>query len=423
MNNGRELEAAVREKARTAIHETKAMRRKAEKAARETQAAMRHKAVQAGRETKEAMRHKAEQAAHETKDVLSEVGTRVGDRVDLASSQLGGWLMGVGDRLGGSRYYQRRTDMVGRTAGFLVGGAALGAALMYLLDPTGGRRRRALLRDQAMHLAHEAGDAAGMTARDVRNRGQGMLAETRDMFRKDGTSHSTNGNTGRMNLLEGDWPPTARLLAGVLGGALAVIGVSRRDPLGYVLGALGLGLTTRAVTNMRNMRMMKRLGMDKTYRAIDIHKTINVQAPVDEVYAFWRNFENFPRFMTHLKEVHDTGPGQSHWVASGPAGVPVEWNATITEERPQEALAWQSTPDSEVKNSGRVHFQPNVQGGTQIDVHMSYHPPAGVVGHAVATLFGDNPKQAMDEDLQRFKDMIEEGRTTQAGGETARWSY
>jgi uncharacterized membrane protein len=116
--------------------------------------------------------------------------------------------------------------------------------------------------------------------------------------------------------------------------------------------------------------------------------------------------------MSHLEEVQRTGEGRSHWVATGPAGSRFEWDAITTESVPNEVLAWRCEAGSTVDNEGIVRFRPNPDGTTQIDVRMSYNPPAGAMGHAVASLFGDDPKRAMDEDLLRLKSLLEDGETT-----------
>lgn len=149
---------------------------------------------------------------------------------------------------------------------------------------------------------------------------------------------------------------------------------------------------------------------------IEIQKSIIINAPVSEVFSFWRNFSNFPQFMSNLIEVRDLGNGRSHWVAKGPANVPVEWDAVITQSTPNQVLAWQSEAGSLVSNSGRVHFQ-QINNSTQVNIRLSYRPPAGAIGHAVARLFGADPKSEMDEDLERLKTLLETGQT-KVGGET-----
>jgi uncharacterized membrane protein len=158
--------------------------------------------------------------------------------------------------------------------------------------------------------------------------------------------------------------------------------------------------------------MAKRLtGVGAGRRAIDVQKVIHVNAPVDRVWALWSEYESFPRFMSHLKEVRRTADGGSHWVAAGPAGVPVEWDAVTTSWVPNEVIAWKSVQGSPVGNAGRVQFRPNPDGSTQVDIKLSYNPPGGALGHAVASLLGADPKRALDEDMVRLKSLLEEGKT------------
>lgn len=215
----------------------------------------------------------------------------------------------------------------------------------------------------------------------------------------------------RFELMQQNWSPTARLLVGTAGGALAYFGMQRRDLPGVALSALGLGLLARGVTNKEVSRLV---GVGAGRRAVDFHKTININAPVESVFEFWRNYDNFPKFMSHLRSVEDKGQGRSHWVAAGPGGVPVEWDAEITKLEPNRILAWKSVPGSPVENAGIIHFDPN-DGGTRVDIRMSYNPPAGAVGHVAASLLGSDPMRAMNDDLVRFKSLIESGRTTAHG--------
>jgi uncharacterized membrane protein len=112
--------------------------------------------------------------------------------------------------------------------------------------------------------------------------------------------------------------------------------------------------------------------------------------------------------MSHLKEVRNIHPGRSHWVAYGPAGIPVEWDALITRHEPNSLISWASEPGAAVQSSGTVRFGRNPAGGTRVEVQMSYNPVAGAIGHAVASLFGVDPKHAMDDDLARLKTLLEQ---------------
>jgi uncharacterized membrane protein len=223
------------------------------------------------------------------------------------------------------------------------------------------------------------------------------------------------GGAGRwepeFELLQENWAPSIRLLAVLGGGTLAVASLMRGGLIGLMGSLLGLGLAARGIVNAPFRRLV---GLTGGRRTVDLHKTINVNAPVEEVFRFWENYENFPRFMPHVREVKDRGHGQSHWVVEGPAGIPIEWDATLVKVVPNQLLAWKSLPGSAVGHAGVVHFMPR-DGGTQVDIQMVYHPPAGVMGHAAASLLGSNPKQAMDQDLVRFKSLLEQGKTTAEG--------
>ena len=131
--------------------------------------------------------------------------------------------------------------------------------------------------------------------------------------------------------------------------------------------------------------------------------------PVEELYQFWRNFENLPRFMDHLESVTIIDEGRSHWVVKGPAGIRVEWDAEIHNEIPNELIAWRSLAGSEVDNAGSVHFMPTEIGDTEVRVVLRYDPPAGKLGATVARLFGEEPSRQVAEDLRRLKQVVEAG--------------
>jgi len=122
---------------------------------------------------------------------------------------------------------------------------------------------------------------------------------------------------------------------GAAGGALVLHGLRQRHALGLAAGLTGVGMLARAVTNMEMRRLV---GIGGGRRAVDIDKTLHIQAPLKEVYTFWANVENFPRFMTHIKEVRHLGEGRSHWVAEGPAGTSVSWDAELTVYEPNRRL-------------------------------------------------------------------------------------
>lgn len=222
--------------------------------------------------------------------------------------------------------------------------------------------------------------------------------------------------TERPELLQENWAPATRLVVGIAGGWIAYKGARTSGLPGKALSAVGLGLLARAATNLPSRRLV---GVGAGRRAVDVQKTVTLDAPVEQVWELWSNFENFPRFMSHLREVRKTSNGRSHWIAVGPAGVPMEWDAVITDSAPNQLIAWKSVEGSTVETAGRVRFRALPDRKTEVDIHMSYNPPAGALGHAVASLFGADPERAMHEDMVRLKSLLEEGKT-RADGEPVR---
>lgn len=137
-----------------------------------------------------------------------------------------------------------------------------------------------------------------------------------------------------------------------------------------------------------------------------IVERITVLASLEDVYHLWENFENFPRFMEHIKSVTKTGDRTSHWVADGPLGTPVEWEAETTVVEENRRIAWSSRADSAVKTSGQVAFRELGINETEITVNMQYEAPAGAAGQAIAELLA-NPEGRVREDLRRFKEFVE----------------
>jgi uncharacterized membrane protein len=215
----------------------------------------------------------------------------------------------------------------------------------------------------------------------------------------------------------GHWSPGIRLLAGAGGGALALYGGQRGGLSGRFLRLAGIGLALRSVFNKP---LNAALRQNQAEGLVDVQKDIMVNAPAERVFGLWSNLENLPKFMEHVKDVRVTGDGRSHWKAAGPGGLPVEWDAMITTRIPNREIAWRSLPGQQVTSVGRVRFIPVDANRTRVSVRMSYSPPAGVVGHAVAKLLGADPKSAVDEDLMRFKWLIETDRTSAEGREVTR---
>ncbi|MBA3521401.1 MAG: SRPBCC family protein [Gemmatimonadales bacterium] len=222
-------------------------------------------------------------------------------------------------------------------------------------------------------------------------------------------SRETGVNVGR----------NERILSGVAGAALIAYGL-RRGRLRALLLPLGGSLISRAVGGRcainRAFGRNTAEGEDRASpvasvgrgEGIRVEQSITINRPPEELFQFWRNLENLPRFMDHLESVTVIDEGRSRWVAKGPAGSRVEWTAEIHNEIEDELIAWRSLSGSEVDNAGSVHFTPAGQ-GTQVRVLLRYDPPAGALGAAVAKLFGEEPSQQVAEDLRRLKQVMEAG--------------
>jgi uncharacterized membrane protein/uncharacterized protein YwbE len=351
---------------------------------------------------------------------------------------------------------------------------ALGAAAMYFFDPQAGRRRRARARDKIEHTRRQLHGAYDVTVRDVQHRAQGLQSMVRRLVRReervadetlvgrvrailgryvshphaievsagDGLVtlsgpileaevhallgvvkhvpgargvesrlivHKEPGNVSslqdgvrrrgeRFELMQSNWSPSARLMVGTLGLGLLLRG-------GIVSRLGGAALVARAATNLDFATLF---GFARPDDGIEVQKTIHVQAPIEKVFGFWTDYENFPHFMSRVRDVHVAG-NRSHWVVRGPAGIDVEWTSEVERMEPNQLIAWRSTPDSEVKHGGEVRFAAEGE-GTRVTIRMCYVPPAGAFGHAVAALFGADPKSEMDQDLMRMKSMIETGK-------------
>jgi uncharacterized membrane protein len=185
----------------------------------------------------------------------------------------------------------------------------------------------------------------------------------------------------------------------------AVLGVTALD---YVC-AQQLGMTSKSTPRHQEAGPARDAGISPSM-ARRVSRAITVNRGRDEVYAFWRNFENLPRFMKHLEAVKVHDEKRSHWTAKAPAGREVSWEAEIIEDVPSERISWRSLPGSTITNAGTVRFE-NAPGdrGTEIHVELEYLPPAGMLGAVVATMFREEPKEQLIDDLRAFKQVLEIG--------------
>lgn len=147
--------------------------------------------------------------------------------------------------------------------------------------------------------------------------------------------------------------------------------------------------------------------------SIHVERSVQINRSPEELYRFWRNFENLPRFMNHLESVQHLDDKRSHWVTKAPLGTHVEWDAEITDEQEDRYIVWRSLKGADVPNSGSVSFHDLLyEEGTEVRVTLDYDPPGGIAGAALATVFGESPDQQLYEDLWRLKQEIELGRTS-----------
>ena len=287
----------------------------------------------------------------------------------------------------------------------------LGAAIMYLMDPQSGRKRRGDLKNQLDATARRIERGRDVVVRDATNRTHGLLVETRQALEArrhqgeltlHGPSLGEIANGTLASWRRENWSPAQRALAGAFGAGMATYGYFRGGVRGLALCAAGGALLARATANENLAALVKGKG-------IYIEKTLRIDAPVEQVFAYWRNLENFPQWMSHVREVRYIGGDRFHWTVDGPAGVPVEWDAELLNVSENREMTWRSVEGSEVEHTGRVRFEPD-GAGSRVHVQMRYAPPGGVIGHAIAKAFGTDPKSEMDDDLGRLKSLIETGR-------------
>ncbi|HBB35063.1 MAG TPA: cyclase [Cyanobacteria bacterium UBA8803] len=197
------------------------------------------------------------------------------------------------------------------------------------------------------------------------------------------------------------------------GGALVLYGLSRLSLRGTLLAIAGGGLAYHGATGQNSLP--EAMGMNQ---AIKVEKTVTINRSPADLYGFWRNFENLPRFMTHLKYVRVWDEKRSHWIANAPLGSSVEWDAEIIEDRENSLISWASVEGADIDSSGFVRFQPATGGrGTEVKVVMEYNPPAGAIGATIAKLFGEEPQQQIGDSLRQLKQLMETGEIASVEGQ------
>lgn len=214
-----------------------------------------------------------------------------------------------------------------------------------------------------------------------------------------------------------------RWISVIAGGAIAAYGLKMRSLPGLVLAGVGGALVWRGASG--HCMVYESMGLSTAEeeannvsvpygRGVGIEESVTIDASPERVYTFWRNFQNLPRFMNNLESVEVRDDKRSHWIARGPAGTKVEWEAEIINELPNELIGWRSVDGSQIDNAGSVHFEPRGDGRTDVCVILRYDPPAGVLGAAISKMLGEDPAVQVREDLQRLKELMEVGRTSPA---------
>lgn len=327
---------------------------------------------------------------------------------------------------------------MGRSTIFL-GGIGVGAAIMYLLDRELGRGRRIRLVQGLGRAGDHLLNATRRFLRDVEHRGAGAVVDMLGRLQAPSIpddrlvarvraaaghvvdhaqAHAlrVSASQGRVTLDGTVAAEDARRLVHRIAAIPGVRSVGNR----LILGAGGTGDGNGSNGHDHPGGRGHRVGAGSEPR-FEIQKALTIAAPPEEVFNFWSRFENFPRFMAHVREVHlEVGTLRSRWVVQGPAGVPITWRTILTRFEPHTLLGWETLPDARVMHSGSVRFEPLPQGRTRIHVRIAYRPPGGALGHSLATLFHCDPRSALNEDLLRLKSLLESGKTTRRGQEVYR---
>ena len=360
--------------------------------------------------------------------------------------------------------------------------AAVGGAAMYFFDPDKGRRRRALVRDQAVKASSNVKEFVQTGTRDLKHRGTVATGRIRSLVRRrpatdavlaervrakmgryvahpgaidvsaSGGQVTLSGSilahehdeliegvstvpgvtdvidqltvyeraqgiselqgsarmrrAGRSKAAQENWAPGTRLVTGAAGTTLTLYALSRSSRFaGFMVFATGVALLARTATN----KPLATLAGMRRHQGVDIIKTLHIDAPVEEVFRFLANYDNFPKFMRNVLSVETRVDGRSHWKVAGPAGIPVEWDSITTRVEPNQLIEWSTIVGSPVEHAGSIDLE-RAGEGTRLRIEMSYNPPAGALGHVVAKLFGADPKTELDEDLMRLKSTLETGK-------------
>jgi uncharacterized membrane protein len=212
---------------------------------------------------------------------------------------------------------------------------------------------------------------------------------------------------------------------GSAGAALMGVALQQRRAQTWLLGGLGAVLLYRGATGHCPMYAAAGISTaDESSsrralsgpRGVHVDEAVTITRPAADLYRFWRTLENLPRVMRHLESVTTVGHRRSRWVAKGPAGTTVEWDAEIINEVQDKLIGWRSLEGSTIVSAGSVHFDEQPDGSTRLWVRFQYEPPGGHLGAWVAWLTGQEPSVQVRRDLEEFKRLVEAGELVTAGG-------
>lgn len=227
-------------------------------------------------------------------------------------------------------------------------------------------------------------------------------------------SEIKTGSTGKLTKKNINIGKTERWISMAAGAALAIYGLSRKSASGKAAYSITGGyLFYRGQTGYDPVYEAFGIDTTKPMRRVTLERTVTINRSPEEVYRYWHNLENLPRFMEHLESVKAIDDRRSHWIARAPGGIRFEWDAETVEDIPGERIRWQSLPDSELQNRGTVEFR-RVPGGTRLLFRASYYIP-GVETSVAARIFRNLSEKQLQYELNQFKNMIE-SREVAAGG-------
>ncbi len=269
--------------------------------------------------------------------------------------------------------------------------------------------------DHATALRHSEQRAAGRQSNQDR-----LEASSRN--RAGGPQNSSSGCSAQ-NVGNGE-----RIASALAGAALVIDGISRGGLGGLLLGIGGGALLKRGATGQ--CQLYQAMGIDTSCQhneatsipakqGIKVEKAFTINRSAEDLFDHWSKLENLPKIMRHLKSVQQIEGNRTRWIAEGPMNMSVQWEAEIVVKSRPDVISWRSLPGSQVDTAGSVHFKPlGKDRGTMLKVSLKYDPPGGKVGAAIAWLFGKGVEQQLDEDLRRFKSLMEAGEAPTIQGQS-----